>query len=250
MAAPRCDIDVVMELFFSADIALGGRTLDREESNHCIKVLRHREGDEIHIIDGHGNLFRCTITDPDPKGTAFEVEETVEGYGSHPYRLTMAVAPPKNIDRFEWFCEKATEIGVDVIVPLQGEYSERKVFKGERCGRILVSAAKQSHKGAIPLLEPLERVGDFLRRDFAGALKCICYCGGDDSKRPLVEVLREAVETDYVVMIGPEGDFSREEIALAHECGWQVASIGESRLRIETAALTAVAAAYLLHSGD
>ena len=89
-----------MELFFSAEIALGGRTLDREESNHCIKVLRHRAGDEIHIIDGHGNLFRCTITDPDPKGTGFEVIETVEGYGSHPYRLTMAVAPPKNIDRF------------------------------------------------------------------------------------------------------------------------------------------------------
>ena len=134
---------------------------------------------------------------------------------------------------------------MDVIVPLQGEYSERKVFKGERCGRILISAAKQSHKGAIPLLEPLTQVSDFLRRDFGQALKCICYCGDDASKRPLTEALRQAPGAEYVVMIGPEGDFSRSEIALAHECGWQVTSLGESRLRIETAALTAVAAAYL-----
>lgn len=238
-----------MELFFSREIAAGARELDRQESGHCIKVLRHREGDMIHIVDGSGGLYRCRITKADAGATAFEVEEKIEGYGSHPYRLTMAVAPPKNIDRFEWFCEKATEIGVDEIVPIVGDYSERKVFRGDRCERIIISAAKQSHKGAIPSLGELTPVRGFLTRDFgADTHKYICYCSDVDGAQKIH--IRQALATagdtnDFVVMIGPEGDFSRDEIALALENGWQLISLGDSRLRIETAALTAVAAVYL-----
>ena len=237
-----------MELFFSREIASGARELDRQESGHCIKVLRHRVGDTIHVIDGCGNLYECRIVDANAAATGFEVVSVIEGYGSHPYNLTMAVAPPKNIDRFEWFCEKATEIGVDTIVPLVGDYSERRVFKGDRCERILVSAAKQSHKGAIPALEPLTAVRDFLVRDFgSGVNKYICYCSDVEGaeKIHITKALAEATGREFVIMIGPEGDFSREEMALAVARGWQIISLGTSRLRIETAALTAVAAVYL-----
>ncbi|MBQ7253813.1 MAG: 16S rRNA (uracil(1498)-N(3))-methyltransferase [Bacteroidales bacterium] len=234
-----------MELFFSREIASGARELDRQESVHCIKVLRHRQGDTIHVIDGCGNLYECRIISVDPSATRFEVTGVIEGYGSHPYNLTMAVAPPKNIDRYEWFCEKATEIGVDTIVPLVGDYSERKVFKGDRCERILISAAKQSHKGAVPTLEPLTAVREMLVRDFApDTRKLICYCGESEGKISVREALSSAA-ANYIIMIGPEGDFSREEIALALEHGWTPVSLGDSRLRIETAALTATAAVYL-----
>ncbi|MBO4418060.1 MAG: 16S rRNA (uracil(1498)-N(3))-methyltransferase [Bacteroidales bacterium] len=234
-----------MELFFSREIALGVRELDRQESGHCIKVLRHREGDTIHVIDGCGNLYECRIVSADSSATLFDVVNVIEGYGSHPYTLTMAVAPPKNIDRFEWFCEKATEIGVDTIVPLVGDYSERKVFKGDRCERIIISAAKQSHKGAVPALEPLTAVRELLVRDFdPGTRKLICYCGECEGKISVQKALGNA-SARYVIMIGPEGDFSREEIALAMEHGWTPVSLGDSRLRIETAALTATAAVYL-----
>lgn len=252
-----------MELFYCRDIASGADTLDAAESNHCIRVLRHRAGETIHVVDGVGSLYLCEITEPDPRALRFRILERREGFGSHPYHLHMAVAPPKNIERFEWFAEKATEIGVDVITPLFGDYSERKVFKPERVERILVSAAKQSHKGAVPRLEPASSVTDFLSAHASDdALRCICYCDETASlgveKRPLNELLREAASISpakadcsataagrpVILMIGPEGDFSRSEIAQAVSLGWQPVSLGSSRLRIETAALAATAAVY------
>lgn len=250
-----------MELFYSRDIAQGGTVLPADESNHCVRVLRHRAGDRIDVVDGTGNRYLCEIEEADPRGVRFRILERQEGFGSHPYRLQMAVAPPKNIDRFEWFAEKATEIGVDIITPLFGENSERKVFKPERVERILVSAAKQSHKGAIPSLEPAVTVKEFLSAHADDdALRCICYCDDTASlgveKRPLTEVLREAfppgndaaspgsAARPVILMIGPEGDFSRAEIAQAVASGWLPVSLGESRLRIETAAIAATAAVY------
>jgi len=256
-----------MELFYSKTITEGGRVLDAEESGHCVKVLRHRKGDTIRVVDGHGMLYRCTIVDPDPKGVVFEVDEWVENYGSHDYRLRMAVCPPKNIDRFEWFAEKATEIGVDVITPLFGDYSERRVFKPERIERLLVSAAKQSHKGTIPQLDAAVTVTEFLKQEHAG-LKLICYCDEATGKVDIKDALRfrvkpgmtqgidednnrhsgldpESPKPEITILIGPEGDFSRAEVALALERGWRPVSLGDSRLRIETAALVATAAVYL-----
>ena len=234
-----------MELFYSKTVSDGGRVLDAEESGHCVKVLRHRRGDTIHVVDGHGMLYDCTITDADPRAVAFEVNRWVENYGSHDYWLEMAVCPPKNIDRFEWFSEKATEIGVDRISPLFGDYSERKVFKPERIERLLVSAAKQSHKGAIPELAPATTVKEFLQQEREG-LKLICYCDEATGKTDIKEALSQApAQSKITIMIGPEGDFSRAEVALAIERGWQPVSLGDSRLRIETAAIVATAAVYL-----
>ncbi|MBQ6957319.1 MAG: 16S rRNA (uracil(1498)-N(3))-methyltransferase [Bacteroidales bacterium] len=249
-----------MELFYSKTISEGGRQLDADESAHCVRVLRHRRGDTIHVVDGHGMLYRCTVVDDDPRGVVFDVEEWVENYGSHDYYLTMAVCPPKNIDRYEWFAEKATEIGVDVIVPVFGDYSERKVFKPERIERLLVSAAKQSHKGAIPRLCDAMTVTEFLQQDQAG-LKLICYCDEVTGKVDIKEALRAGLSSTQpvchpaqskgadkptiTILIGPEGDFSRTEVTLALERGWQPVSLGDSRLRIETAALVATAAVYL-----
>ncbi|MBO7371621.1 MAG: 16S rRNA (uracil(1498)-N(3))-methyltransferase [Bacteroidales bacterium] len=239
-----------MELFYSRDIATGGRTLDQEESNHCIRVLRHVAGDIIHIVDGRGSMYECRLDDANAKAVGFTVLKVEESYGSHPYELWMAVAPPKNIDRFEWFAEKATEIAVDRITPLFGDYSERKVFKKERCERIVVSAAKQSHKGAVPQVDDAVKVKDFLSGPFdADVSKFICYCDDTEflgvKKISISDALAEARSDRYAIMIGPEGDFSREEMRLAVEKGWQPVSLGTSRLRIETAALTAVAAIYL-----
>ena len=234
-----------MELFYSKTVSDGGRVLDAEESGHCVKVLRHRRGDTIHVVDGHGMLYDCTITDADPRAVAFEVNRWVENYGSHDYWLEMAVCPPKNIDRFEWFSEKATEIGVDRISPLFGDYSERKVFKPERIERLLVSAAKQSHKGAIPELAPAATVKEFLQQNREG-LELICYCDEATGKTDIKEVLSQVpAQSKITIMIGPEGDFSRTEVALAIERGWQPVSLGDSRLRIETAAIVAAAAVYL-----
>ncbi len=234
-----------MELFYSKTVSDGGRVLDAEESGHCVKVLRHRRGDTIHVVDGHGMLYDCTITDADPRAVAFEINRWVENYGSHDYWLEMAVCPPKNIDRFEWFSEKATEIGVDRISPLFGDYSERKVFKPERIERLLVSAAKQSHKGAIPELAPAATVKEFLQQEREG-LKLICYCDEATGKTDIKEALSQApAQSKITIMIGPEGDFSRAEVALAIERGWQPVSLGDSRLRIETAAIVAAAAVYL-----
>lgn len=241
-----------MELFYSRDISAGCCSLDEEESRHCVKVLRHVQGDVIHIVDGFGSVYECRISNPCPKAVEYEILSQTEDYGSHPYHLHMAVCPPKNIDRFEWFAEKATEIAIDELTPLFGDYSERKVFKKERCERILISAAKQSHKGAIPVLNEACSVKDFLQQTFLDeTAKYICYCDETESinvpKLSIVDSLKSSACSNYVIMIGPEGDFSREEIAVAGSNGWQPISLGESRLRIETAALTAVAAVYLYH---
>ena len=154
----------------------------------------------------------------------------------------MAVCPTKNIDRFEWFVEKATEIGVDVIAPVIGERSERRVLKTDRLRRLTLSAAKQSLKAAIPTVAEPQSVRDFILAAPADALKLICYCF-DDVERKQIQHLLPSKE--IIILIGPEGDFSPEEEALARERGWIPVSLGDSRLRTETAAVVAATAVYL-----
>lgn len=221
----------------------GIMTLDEEESAHCVKVLRHREGDEISVMDGHGTLCRCRIIDASPKKVEAEVLNCEEGFGSHPYHLTMAVCPTKNIDRYEWFVEKATEIGVDVIAPVFGDRSERRILKTDRVRRIAVSAAKQSLKGAVPEVTEPVSVKEFIESADPEALKLICYCIDSESlRRSIVEVMDSLRR--IVVLIGPEGDFSQEEVDLALSRGWVPVHLGESRLRTETAAVVAATAVY------
>ena len=233
-----------MELFYSHDIAGITARLDAEESGHCVRVLRHRVGDEISVIDGLGSLFKCRLAVADPRGAEAEILERVPGFGAVPYRLTMAVCPTKNIDRFEWFAEKATEFGVDAIIPLVGDHSERKVLKPERLRRILLSATKQSLKARIPALGELVSVREFLKSHSGLKLVCCCF-EPEGGRKTITETIRAAAPgTPVTVLIGPEGDFSDGEVTLAMESGWSPVSLGASRLRTETAALAAVAAVY------
>lgn len=233
-----------MEIFYAYEADGERCRLDAEESAHLVRVLRRRTGDEVHLIDGRGTLYRCRLTDDNPKGAEATVEETIRGWGAHPYRLTLGCCPTKNNERFEWMVEKAVEIGVDTLAPLIGERSERKVYKTQRAERIALSATKQSLKAALPeIREPLG-VSDFLREE-RGGLKLIAYCfEGEVERRSIKEVLAASDETDITVLIGPEGDFSPSEAALAVSRGYIPVHLGASRLRTETAAVTAAQAVY------
>ena len=239
-----------MEIFYSSDVANGLCTLTEEESRHCAKVLRHVVGDTIKVIDGSGALYTCKIIECGKKVVS-SVEQIEENFGSHKYHLTMAVCPTKNIDRYEWFLEKATEMGVDVVVPVIGEHSERRIIKPERLEKILVSAAKQSLKGAIPVLEEAVPVKQFIK-GCAGAegVKLIAYCG-EQEKVTLAQAVQNAVaanpEAPYItILIGPEGDFSPAEVDAAIAAGFSPLTLGDSRLRTETAAVAAVAGVYFM----
>ena len=231
-----------MEIFWTDRIEAGLCLLGEEESAHCVRVLRHREGDNVCVIDGAGTMYECVLSQASPKAAVARIEKANPGWGSHPYRLEMAVCPTKNIDRYEWFVEKASEVGADRFVPVIGEHSERKVLKTERLRRIVLSAAKQSLKAAVPeIAEPLT-VKEFIASVAdSPALKMIACCFEDES-HPRTSVMQDRRE--YIVLIGPEGDFSREEVRLAIEAGFIPVHLGESRLRTETAALAAVFAAY------
>ncbi len=300
-----------MEIFYTNMVDGREARLDAEESTHAVKVLRHRCGDEIAVVDGFGNMFHCRLKDDSPKGAVAEILEKVPGWGAHPYSLNMAVCPTKNIDRFEWFCEKATELGVDVITPIIGERSERRVFKPERCRKIVLSAMKQSLKAKLPTVLDAVPLKDFLSHEVPG-LKLICYCfEGDARRESITDVLNEYATgfngidsadatgaTGYIgssdaasdasagnaaaasdagaanaaaandagtaaasttaspfpetrdepkitILIGPEGDFSPEEANLAVSQGYIPVHLGPSRLRTETAAVTAATATYL-----
>lgn len=235
-----------MELFYSRDIDGGICRLDKDESGHCAKVLRHRCGDEIAVIDGCGTLYRCRITCDNPKGVEAMVLSSEESWGGHSYSLHLAVCPTKNNDRYEWFAEKACEVGVDMISPIIGEHSERRIFKTARLEKILVSAAKQSLKAAVPVVNEPVSVKEFIRGQEGQALKMIAYCFEDESvpRRSIKEVLEGYEGTEILVMIGPEGDFSKEEAQMALEAGFIPVHLGASRLRTETAAVTAAEAAY------
>lgn len=236
-----------MELFYSHQVEDGFMRLSVEESAHCCRVLRHHVGDLIQVIDGQGNMYDCRLTCDDPRATEGEVEEVHEGWGLHPYHLTMAVCPTKNIDRFEWFAEKSVELGVDCIQPVIGEHSERKVIKTERIRSIVLSATKQSLKGALPEVNDCMSVKEFIRStsNNSEALKLIAHCMETDNQRfGIHELLGAYKGQEIIILIGPEGDFSPAEVQEAIEAGYKPVHLGPSRLRTETAAVTAVAAVY------
>lgn len=237
-----------MELFYSRDIEGGFCRLDQDESGHCIKVLRHRSGDEISVIDGCGTLYRCRITSDSHKGVEATILSSEEDWGGHSYKLHLAVCPTKNNDRYEWFAEKACEIGFDELSPIIGEHSERKVLKTPRVEKILVSAAKQSLKAAVPTVNEPVSVKEFIKsaEGETETLKLIAYCFEDERvpRRSIKEVLGSYEGRDIIAMIGPEGDFSHSEAEAALAAGFIPVHLGESRLRTETAALTAAASVY------
>ena len=234
-----------MELFYSQDIKGGIVRLNQDESGHCIKVLRHKCGDEISVIDGCGTLYKCRITSDCHKGVEAIVLESQNDWGGHPYNLHLAVCPTKNNDRYEWFAEKACEIGFDTLSPIIGDHSERRILKTPRVEKILVSAAKQSLKAAVPVVNEPVSVKEFIKSEAeAEGLKMIAYCFEDERvpRRSIREVLEGYDGNQITVMIGPEGDFSKEEAEMALAAGFIPVHLGQSRLRTETAALTAAAA--------
>lgn len=225
-----------MQLFYAPEITTPLYTLPEEESGHCVRVLRLKEGDSLHITDGRGTLYRAVVEEAHHKHCTIRIVEEHPEWEKRPYQLTIAVAPTKNIDRIEWFVEKATECGIDRIVPILCDHSERKVVKTERLEKIAASAMKQSLKAYLPQIDPLTPVRDFLAEE-CNATKLIAHCEEDMERIFMGDVLRKG--DNVVVLIGPEGDFSKEEIEAARKAGFQEITLGNARLRTETAALAA-----------
>lgn len=237
-----------MQLFYAPDITPPLHTLNEEESKHCVRVLRLACGDTLHITDGRGDLHCCEIVDDNPRRCTVRVVSTQHQFEKLPYALTMACAPTKNAERFEWFLEKATEIGVEAILPLETEHSERRVFKAERSEKIITAALKQSLKAYRPRLAPLTPFAEAVMRPFDGR-KFIAHCApaaSPEGKRYLAETLRPG--ENALIMIGPEGDFSPAEIELASENGFEEITLGQQRLRTETAAVVATTMVSVVNS--
>jgi len=216
--------------------------LHESEINHCVRVLRKNAGETIHFITGDGNLYSGTIENASKREVAGTYQLKEKHWGSVPYDLTIAVAPTKNMDRFEWFLEKSIELGVTHIIPLRCERSERKIIKEERLFKVALSATKQSLKGKLPQISPIIPFKDFLQLNLEGT-RCIAHC--DDSERTAFTEL--VPNQKLVVLIGPEGDFTAEEVLAAENAGFTPIHLGQSRLRTETAALTAVSMVYAAH---
>lgn len=226
-----------MQLFYAPDITPPLYTLGDEESKHCVRVLRLGVGDTLHVTDGRGNLHLCKIIDAHQHHCTIEIISTQTEYEKMPYELTMAVAPTKNIERYEWFLEKATEVGVTHFVPIECEHSERRIIKYEREMRVITSAVKQSLKAYHPQLEQLTPFRELVQTPFDGQ-KFIAHCaevGKEKSYLPSIIRKNEKI----LILIGPEGDFSPEEINFALANGFEPITLGNQRLRTETAALTA-----------
>ena len=223
-----------MALFYVPNLTLNN-VLPEEESQHAVKVLRLQVGDFITVVDGDGGFYNAKITNPHPKHCAFEITETIQEYGKRDYKLHIAIAPTKNIERLEWFIEKATEIGIDEITPVICRFSERKIVKEERLEKIIVSAAKQSVKAYFPKLNPLCTFDELMKNHQADQ-KFIAHCYDEDKKLLQNEIQKYS---DVLILIGPEGDFSKEEVQKAVSLGFIPVSLGNSRLRTETAGVVA-----------
>ena len=226
-----------MQLFYTPDINGDFYTLNESESRHCTKVLRLKMNDEIHLTDGIGNLYISRIIDDTTKCCRIEVVKKTEKFEKRNYHLHIAIAPTKNTERFEWFLEKATEIGIDEITPVVCDHSERKIIKSERLEKILVSAMKQSIKAYKPKLNSICNLKEFIKKsDKTNSLKYIAHC--EESSKELL-VKSYPGKKDVLILIGPEGDFTAEEIQFSQVHHFKPVSLGNSRLRTETAGVVA-----------
>lgn len=234
-----------MEIFYSDTVLGQSLVLTADDSQHCVRVLRHREGDVINAVDGEGNRYECRISNDNPRMVQADIISVEHGWHSHPYRLTMAVCPTKNNDRYEWFIEKATEVGVDRICPVIGDRSERRVYKTERARKIVLSAAKQSLKALFPSVDEPVAVREFIAAQGEGARYIACCFEDEDHPRiSLSEAIAKSPDKDITILIGPEGDFSPEELKAAIAAGYVPVHLGQSRLRTETAAVVAAVQVY------
>ncbi len=225
-----------MHIFFTPDINTDFYTLSEEESRHCVKVLRMNVDEKVMLIDGRGKHYTAEIIDNHPKRCSVKVTDVVEKQNRKEYKLHIALAPTKNIARFETFLEKITEIGVDEIIPFVSRYSERKNIKPERLEKVIISATKQSKAFFKPEFHNLKNFNELINSDFNGE-KFIAHCYDSDTKKHLKEVYEK--RKDVLILIGPEGDFSEGEIQQAVSKGFTEVSLSDSRLRTETAGIVA-----------
>lgn len=224
-----------MHIFYTPAISGNTYVLDEAESKHCVRVLRLETGHQITLVDGRGGFYLAEIADPNPRRCAVKVIKSEMNFGLRNFQVHIAIAPTKNIERLEWFLEKATEIGIDSVTPLLCRYSERKEIKTDRLEKVMISAMKQSMKAYLPKINPLTRFSDFVRQPFDGQ-KFIAHC--EEQHRDLL-TSKILLQEKYLILIGPEGDFSTEEIHEAIQYGFHPVSLGESRLRTETAGVVA-----------
>jgi len=229
-------------IFFAPDI-LHNNELPTEEAQHCVRVLRKKEGDEILITDGKGYFYDAQITVANQKHCVIHITDTIAAPKFWNFNLQIAFAPTKNMDRIEWFTEKATEIGIDHFSPILCRYSERKEIKLPRIQKILISAMKQSQKAVLPQLDGMQAFENFIKQDFSGR-KFIAHCY--EGEKPLLKDIYKKGE-NALILIGPEGDFSEQEVESALKAGFAPISLGESRLRTETAALVACHSIHALN---
>lgn len=223
-----------MHIFYTPDIDSNEYVLNEEESRHCIKVLRLTVGTRINLVDGVGGLYSAEIAGMDKRNVRLKIVEALHAYQKRNHHLHIAVAPTKNIDRLEWFLEKATEIGIDEVTPIVTERSERKIIKEDRLFKVITSAVKQSLQAYHPILNPLVSFDQFIKGQY-DAEKMIAHCLSDELRRPI----QHSNLDKYLILIGPEGDFTSAEIEAALQNGFKPVTLGNTRLRTETAALAA-----------
>lgn len=232
--------------FYAPDI-LTNPLLPESDSQHCIRVLRKQFGDIIDVIDGAGHRLKCRIVDPHPKRTLLEIVESEDVALPWTGNITVAVAPTKHIDRMEWLVEKLVEIGINRFVPLLCAHSERKEIKRERIEKIAISAMKQSLKTWLPQIDEMTPIKSFIEEfKVSNTMRYVAYCDPEIPRRDLAKELK--AHTDTVILIGPEGDFSPEEIRSAINSGFIPISLGDCRLRTETAALAACQTIHVVNS--
>lgn len=234
-----------MQIFYAPDIDGEVYQFNEEESKHCIRVLRHNEGDTVHLTDGCGNMHTCCITLAHPKRCILRVVETIKNYKQLPYRLHIAAAPTKSIERYEWMLEKITEIGVDTITPIESYHCERRIVKTDRLEKVITTAVKQSIKAYHPKLNIMQEFESFVCKDFGTAELFIAHCNDSENKILLRDLVVKGRE--YVILVGPEGDFSQQEVDLAVSKGFKEISLGDSRLRTETAGVMATAIVSIIN---
>ena len=224
-----------MHVFYTPDINSDTYTLNEEESKHCSKVLRLAVGDIVSLIDGRGGLYKAQISEVKKKNVQLLIIEHQKEYKKRNHHLHIAIAPTKNIDRLEWFLEKATEIGIDEITPIICDRSERKIIKEERLEKVITSAVKQSLTAYHPKLNNAIPFSDFFKHNDVSQ-KYIAHCM--EGEKPYINQIVNTNQS-YLILIGPEGDFTPSELHLALQNGCKPVTLGNTRLRTETAALAA-----------
>jgi 16S rRNA (uracil1498-N3)-methyltransferase len=231
-----------MQLFYTNNVSEGSAAFGSEESGHCIRVLRMRRGDRLHFTDGAGNMYEGVISEDNPKNMKVTVTAVTKDAGKRQYRLHVAISPLKNDDRLEWFIEKAVELGIDEITPLICSRTEKKRVRKERLEGLILSAMKQSLKSFLPRLNDAITFTEFVSGDSSGR-KLIACCDQKVERQAMTAVA--ACGEDVLILIGPEGDFTEEEVRLAADAGFMPVHLGASRLRTETAGVAACCAVYL-----